>query len=130
MALLTRVNAAHPRQDHPDALADRGTQSHIAAALESVDLRNMWRTAWRWRALIGWTTLILTLGAIFVIYRLTPQYTASAQVLIGIQQVKIQDILSDLKAGGENEMNATEMGIIKSRKLAERTVAKLNLQND
>src|SRR6266849_6647489 len=69
--------------------------------------------------------------AIFFIYRLTPQYTGSAQVLVGLQQVKlgtIQDVLSDLK--GDNEMIATEIGIIRSRKLAEKTVTKLNLDND
>src|SRR6185437_3911102 len=66
-----------------------------------------------------------------VIYRLTPQYTASAQVLVGLQQVKvgtIQDVLSDLK--GDNEMISTEIGIIRSRKLAEKTVNKLNLDNN
>jgi len=103
----------------------------VGSTLDSIDLRNMWRSVWRWRMLVLWTTLALTALAIFVIYRLTPQYTGSAQVLVGLQQVKlgtIQDVLSDLK--GDNEMIATEIGIIRSRKLAEKTVIKLNLDND
>jgi succinoglycan biosynthesis transport protein ExoP len=105
--------------------------SLLGATLESIDLRNMWRAVWRWRGLVLWTTLALTALSIFVIYHLTPQYTASAQVLVGIQQVKLgnlQDILSDLK--GDNEAIATEIGIIRSRNLAEKTVAKLNLDNN
>ncbi|HJT08513.1 MAG TPA: polysaccharide biosynthesis tyrosine autokinase [Stellaceae bacterium] len=103
----------------------------LGSTLESIDLRNMWRAVWRWRMLVLWTTLALTALAIVVIYRLTPQYTASAQVLVGLQQVKvgtIQDVLSDLK--GDNEMISTEIGIIRSRKLAEKTVNKLNLDNN
>jgi capsular exopolysaccharide synthesis family protein len=126
MTLLTRISA--DQDDHKGRPVDRG--SHIAATLESVDLQGMWKAAWRWRSLIVWTTVILTVAAIVVIYRLTPEYTASTQVLTGIQQVKIQDILSELKTGGEIEVNATEMGIIKSRKLAEKTVGKLSLEND
>ena len=105
--------------------------SLLGATLESIDLRNMWRVVWRWRGLVLWTTLVLTALSIFVIYHLTPQYTASAQVLVGIQQVKLgnlQDLLSDLK--GDNEAIATEIGIIRSRNLAEKTVAKLNLDNN
>ncbi|HEV2547893.1 MAG TPA: polysaccharide biosynthesis tyrosine autokinase [Stellaceae bacterium] len=128
MTLLARISADHQAKDSKDRPVDRS--SHIAAALESIDLRTMWKTAWRWRSLIAWTTVLLTAGAVAVIFRLTPEYTASTQVLIGIQQVKIQDILSDLKGGGEAEMGATEVGIIRSRKLAEKTVAKLNLEND
>ena len=130
MTLLTRISADQDgHKGRPEGRpVDRS--SNFAAALESVDLRSMWKAAWRWRSLIVWTTVILTVAAIVVIYRLTPEYTASTQVLTGIQQVKIQDILSELKTGGEIEVNATEMGIIKSRKLAEKTVAKLSLEND
>src|SRR5260370_15522689 len=106
--------------------------SHLLGSTpDSIDLSNMWRAVWRWRTLVLWTTVALTALAIFVIYRLTQQYTGSAQVLVGLQQVKlgtIQDVLSDLK--GDNEMIATEIGIIRSRKLAEKTVTKLNLDND
>jgi polysaccharide biosynthesis transport protein len=105
----------------------------LGSTLESIDLRHMWRGLWRWRGLVLWTTVVLTALAVFVIFRLTPQYTSTSEVLVGVQQVKVgslQDLISDLKSGGENEAIATEMGIIRSRKLAERTITKLNLDND
>jgi polysaccharide biosynthesis transport protein len=112
--------------------------SHLLqATLDSIDLRTMWRSIWRWRMLVLWTTVALTALAVFVVFRLTPQYTGTAQVLIGIQQVKvgkIEDLLSDLKNGGNgagtDEEIATEMGVIRSRGLAEKTIDKLHLDND
>jgi len=134
MALLAPIkndgSVARARDGDARSMPESG--SHLlGSTLDSIDLRNMWRAVWRWRTLVLWTTVALTALAIFVIYRLTPQYTGSAQVLVGLQQVKlgtIQDVLSDLK--GDNEMIATEIGIIRSRKLAEKTVTKLNLDND
>src|SRR5216684_4251052 len=122
MALLAPIkndgSVARARDGDARSMPESG--SHLlGSTLDSIDLRHMW------------TTVALTALAIFVIYRLTPQYTGSAQVLVGLQQVKlgtIQDVLSDLK--GDNEMIATEIGIIRSRKLAEKTVTKLNLDND
>src|SRR5579875_2104768 len=66
--------------------------------LNDIDLRSFGRTIWRWRVAVVWSTLILTAIAVAVIYRLTPLYTASAQVLIGIDQVKIGK-LEDLVSG-------------------------------
>ena len=99
--------------------------------LDDIDLRSVWRTMWRWRAVVVWSTLILTAISVAVIYRLTPLYTASAQVLIGIDQVKIgklEDLVSGLKSG--DEAVATEIGVIRSRNLAEKVIDKLGLQND
>jgi polysaccharide biosynthesis transport protein len=134
MALLAPLknDGSLARATDTDARPTAESGSHfLGSTLESIDLRNMWRAVWRWRMLVLWTTLALTALAIFVIFRLTPQYTASTQVLVGLQQVKvgtIQDVLSDLK--GDNEMVSTEIGIIRSRKLAEKTVNKLNLDNN
>lgn len=105
--------------------------SLLSSTLESVDLRHLWQTIWRWRTVVLWTTVALTALSVFVIYHLTPQYTASSQVLIGVQQVKIgkiEDLLSELK--GDDEMVATEIGIIRSRQIAEKTVDKLGLDNN
>jgi exopolysaccharide transport family protein len=130
MAQITRISADHKPVDHGGRLPEQSS-SHLAAAFDSIDLLNIWKTAWRWRTLIFWTMALLTAASVVAVFRLTPEYTASAQVLVGIQQVKLQDILADLKGGGESsEMIATEMGIVRSRKLAEKTVTKLNLQND
>jgi succinoglycan biosynthesis transport protein ExoP len=134
MALLapTKTDGSIARLHDAEARHSVDSASHfLQATLDSIDLRNMWRTVWRWRTLVLWTTVALTALAVFVIFRLTPEYTGSAQVLVGIQQVKlgtVQDLLSDLK--GDNEMISTEIGIIRSRKLAEKTVSKLGLDND
>src|SRR5579859_5864337 len=115
MALLAPLknDGSLARVSDTDARPAMESSSHfLGSTLESIDLRSMWRAVWRWRMLVVWTTLALTALAIFVIFRLTPQYTASAQVLVGLQQVKlgtIQDVLSDLK--GDNEMISTEIGI-------------------
>jgi len=111
--------------------AGSDTSTFLAATLDNIDLRNIWRTVWRWRGLVMWTTLALTALAIFIIFHLTPLYTGSAQVLVGVDKVKVgslQEVLSDLK--GDNEMIATEIGVIRSRNLAEKTVTKLNLDNN
>ena len=102
--------------------------------LDSIDLRNFWGAVWRWRGVVMWTTLLLTAAAIVVIRSLTPEYTASAQVLVGVDQVKVgdlQELITDLKGGGDvTGPIATEIGVIRSRKIAENTITKLNLQND
>ncbi|HZB90797.1 MAG TPA: polysaccharide biosynthesis tyrosine autokinase [Stellaceae bacterium] len=128
---VSRAQSADP---HPSI---EGGSHLLQATLESIDLRNMWRAIWRWRTLVLWTTVALTALAIFIVFRLTPEYTASAQVLVGIQQVKIgqlEDLLTDLKngngGGGTDEQIATEIGVIRSRDLAEKTVDKLHLDND
>jgi uncharacterized protein involved in exopolysaccharide biosynthesis len=123
MALLAPIenNGVARAHDADMRPFTEGGSHFLSTTLESIDLRNMWRAIWRWRMLVVWTTLALTVLATFIIYRLTPQYTASAQVLVGLQQVKlgtIQDVLSDLK--GDDEMITTEIGIIRSRKLPRR----------
>ena len=132
MALLAPIktpgNAALARQGG-GALSD-GT-SLLSSTLDSIDLRNLWRIMWRWRAMIFWVTVALTAVATFFIYQLTPLYTGQTQVRVGIQQLKIGNLEEALGAmRPEGEMVATEIGIIRSRKLAERTVAKLSLDND
>jgi succinoglycan biosynthesis transport protein ExoP len=112
-----------------------GASHFFTTTLESVDIKRLWRAAWRWRGLVLWTTLALTALAVFIVFRLTPQYTASAQVLVGIQQVKIgkiEDLLSQLKdnGNGNDEEIATEIGIVRSRGLAQKVVDKLHLDND
>ena len=69
----------------------------------------MWRAIWRWRSVVLWTTVLGTAAAILVIYRLTPQYTATAQVVVGVRQLKIsnvQDLVSELKAAGAAPITA------------------------
>ncbi len=121
-------NGIVPRRA-PDPMA-----SLVAGAFDNVDLRSFWGAVWRWRGVVLWTTVILTALSIGVIRMLTPEYTASAQVLVGVDHVKVgdlQDLITDLQTGGDvSGPMATEIGVIRSRKIAEDTIAKLNLQND
>jgi succinoglycan biosynthesis transport protein ExoP len=99
--------------------------------LNDIDLRNLGRTIWRWRVLVLWTSLIITAAAVAVIFSLTPLYTAQTQVLIGVEQLKLgklEDFVSNLK--GDNEAIATEIGVIRARNLAEKTINQLSLDND
>ncbi len=134
MALPAQIKAQGNAITHDEGRSMTDAASaFMAGTLDSIDFRNIWRTMWRWRSLVLWTTVVLTALAIFIIYHLTPQYTGTAQVLVGTEQLKIgslQELVSDLKGDLANEMIATEIGVIRSRNLAEKTVDKLNLQND
>jgi succinoglycan biosynthesis transport protein ExoP len=132
LAPLKNGTAATAREVH-DLPANDSGWSFLAGKLETIDIRNMWRTLWRWRSLVLWTTVIITAVAVVAIYRIMPQYSGSAQVMVGVRQVKInsiQDILSELKGDEVTEMVGTEIGLIRSRNLAEKVVNKLNLAND
>jgi polysaccharide biosynthesis transport protein len=133
MALLAPLKsggAAHGM--HEISTTDSGW-GLLAGKLETIDIRNMWRTLWRWRSLVLWTTIIITAVAVVAIHHITPQYSGAVQVMVGVRQVKmtsVQDILSELKGDEVTEMVGTEIGLIRSRNLAEKVVTKLNLAND
>src|SRR5215469_9186616 len=133
MALLAPLKSGTGvARDMEELSAGNSGWSFLASRLETIDLRNMWRTLWRWRSVVLWTTIAITVIGTVVVYRLTPQYTASTQVMVGVHQVKIaniEDILSELKGDEVTEMVATEIGLIRSRNLAEKTIAKLDLYN-
>jgi succinoglycan biosynthesis transport protein ExoP len=135
MALLAPLKSgtAPAVRDIHDLSAGDSGWSFLAGKLETIDIRNMWRTLWRWRSLVLWTTVIITAVAVVAIYRITPQYTGSAQVMVGVRQIKInsvEDILSELKGDEVTDMIGTEIGLIRSRNLAEKVVDKLDLAND
>lgn len=105
--------------------------SNVRPALEEIDLRNLWRTIWRWRALVASTVVIAIVAAIVTVNSLTPIYTASTQVAIGQRQdqvLNLPDILTNLK--GDAETINTEIGVIRSRNLALKTVVKLGLDSN
>ena len=81
--------------------------------------------------MVIWTTLALTALSVAVIERLTPLYTASGQVLVGVEQVtvsKVQDLAAGLDT--QTERVATEIGIIRARNMAEQIINQLGLEND
>jgi capsular exopolysaccharide synthesis family protein len=99
--------------------------------LNDIDLRGIGRTIWRWRGIVIWTTLALTALSVLVIEHLTPLYTATGQVLVGVEQVGITKP-SEAAAGGDTlaERVATEIGVIRARDMAQQVIEKLGLEND
>jgi exopolysaccharide transport family protein len=98
------------------------------SALEEIDLRNLWRTIWRWRK----TVLLIIAGAIVAglvaVKSLTPIYTATTQVAIGPREAQVVDLPAVLASlTGDAETIATEVAVIRSRKLAQKTVVQLGL---
>ncbi len=127
MAVTVADTRSGGTRDHRD---DPPSFLHLAH-LSDIDLKTLGRTIWRWRAMVVWTTLALTAVSVAVTERLTPLYTAEGQVLVGIEQVKINKI-EDLTAGVDTQAErvATEIGIIRARNMAEKIINRLGLEND
>jgi polysaccharide biosynthesis transport protein len=98
--------------------------------MEDIDLRRVGRTLWRWRSLIIAIVLVSAIISVAVVQSLTPVYTASTDIAIGPQQMpvlKLDQIVANIN--GDNETIATELSIIRSRKLAQKTILKLGLDS-
>jgi capsular exopolysaccharide synthesis family protein len=106
--------------------------------LSDIDLSGLGRTVWRWRAMVIWTTLALTALSVVIVQHLTPLYTATGQVLVGVEQVKVnnvQDAANGVDTQAERvatqaERVATEIGVIRARDMAQRVIDKLGLDNE
>jgi polysaccharide biosynthesis transport protein len=102
----------------------------VRGTLEEIDLRTMGRTIWRWRGLVAAATFITCIVAVIIMQSLTPVYTATTQVAIGLRQsqaVNLPEVLSTLK--GDAETITTEIGVIRSRKLAQKAIVQLGLDS-
>lgn len=99
--------------------------------VEQIDIRELIRKLWRQKYVIIATMVVLTVLAALVIWNLTPRFSASAFVMIEpreAQVVDIQAVLSGLPADAENI--ESQMQVIQSRKLAAKTIDKLQLDRD
>lgn len=98
---------------------------------EDFDFAKLVGILWRQKYLISGTIVVLALLVVFALSQLVPRYTAEAKVLIDAprgQLVDIEAVLSGLPAdAGSIE---TEMQVIQSRGLAEKTVTELRLDQD
>lgn len=96
---------------------------------EVIDLRQYWRTIMRnkW-GIIGFA-FIVTVLTVMVVFTLKPVYRATATLMIESQQANVVSIEEVYGLDRSNsEYYLTQFEIIKSRKLAENVVKKLNLQ--
>ena len=98
---------------------------------EELSLGDIFHTLWLRKRLLISVTLLITLMASMIIVQLVPRYTATTQLLIGINSSKIVDI-EQVVAGGLIGDTAVigEMEVIKSRELARRVIEKLRLDHN
>jgi capsular exopolysaccharide synthesis family protein len=111
-----------------DMAANDATTPRSLPLVEQIDVREIGRVLRRGIWVIVWSILfVMVLGAAAV-FSIVPQYTAAAFVEINPSQKRIvnfEAVLSGLPA--DTATMGTETEILRSRKLAERTVEKLNL---
>lgn len=96
-----------------------------------IDLRTILRVLWRRKATIAGTVLVLTLLSVIVLYQLTPRYTATTRILLDSRDREIVNF-DPIGPGapGEAEAITSEIEIIRSQKLAEKVIRKLELYDD
>lgn len=98
---------------------------------DTISLRNLFLTLWRWKHLL----LTLTLGALglgyFTVEHLVPRYTAEAALLLDVPQVKVANVESgDSNQSKDNATVRSQIDIIQSRSLTQRVVEALSLADD
>lgn len=102
--------------------------SGLAGQIDPVEFaRMLWRRKW----VMLYAGIAVMLVAVMAIGELTPRYTATAYVEINPRQTRVVDfeaVLSGLPA--DTATMETEIQILRSRKLAAKTVAKLRLERN
>ncbi len=94
-----------------------------------ISLSNIVHTLLLRKRLLISVTLALSIVAILIIYQLVPRYTATTQLLIGINTAKVVNI-EEVMSGNFKGDAATigEMEVLKSRELAHKVIESLNLE--
>ncbi|MEH6639354.1 MAG: polysaccharide biosynthesis tyrosine autokinase [Porticoccaceae bacterium] len=97
---------------------------------EVIDLRALWLTLYRRRwAIISLTTVVVMLTTLIAL-SLTPVYRASATLLVGREEAQVVSIEQMFGADGAyREYLLTQFELLKSRDLAKRVVAQLDLNH-
>ncbi|MDO9270106.1 MAG: Wzz/FepE/Etk N-terminal domain-containing protein, partial [Methylobacter sp.] len=94
-----------------------------------LSLINFFHTLWLRKRLLMSVTFSLSILAILIIYQLVPRYTATTQLLIGINAAKVVDI-EEVMTGNLKGDSAVigEMEVVKSRELAHKIIDILHLE--
>lgn len=99
-------------------------------SVSTLDLGKIITVLWRGRWLIAATTLIVTLlGAIWILQQ-KPTFRAAAEILLDSRKsnaLAIERVVSDLPAN--DAVIASEIGVIKSRRVLNKVIDELNLAN-
>ena len=98
--------------------------------VQEVDLQELFRKLWRRKGVILGTIITVMAITMIVLMQLTPRYTAVTLVEIGQRQtnVAVEAVLTGLPADASTIQ--TEIHVIGSRKLARRTIEKLQLSRE
>jgi capsular exopolysaccharide synthesis family protein len=93
-----------------------------------ISLSDILHTLWLRKRLLISVTFSLSILATLIIFQLTPRYTATTQLLIGINAAKVVDIEEVMSGNLNNETAVTgEMEVLKSRELARKVIDTLHL---
>ncbi|TRW91969.1 GumC family protein [Candidatus Methylobacter oryzae] len=91
-------------------------------------LINFFHTLWLRKRLLISVTFSLSILAILIIYQLVPRYTATTQLLVGINAAKVVDIEQVLSGNLKGDTAVIgEMEVLKSRELAHKVIDTLHL---
>ena len=97
----------------------------------SSELAEIFRKLWSHKRIIVACAIVTTIVAAVAVSRLTPSFTAGAQVLVGIPEArlsKIQSVVSNVDAN--TVAVQSEVHVLQSRGIASRVVDWLRLDND
>lgn len=108
--------------------AERRFGQTTQTALDDVDLMDVGRRLWRRKWLILGVAVIGTVGTVFLLNQMTPQYRAQSLVMISGQNSNILN-LEAVVAGLPNDVQTieTQTEVLRSRQLVEKVVLDLNL---
>lgn len=109
----------------------RGGKLKIPVGEEDFHLRELLRMLWRMRRVILGTIILITAAAAVISFQLTPKYSSTAQVMIEPRENKVLDIQAVVAGlSADSETINSEVEILKSHRLAQRVIAKLELAKD
>ncbi len=111
--------------------SDKGLAAQYSPSMEDVDLREVLRKIWRRKGIIFATVVVLTTLTGIALFQMTKLYTAETLVMIetrGSNIVGIEAVLTGMSA--DAEAIESEIEVIRSRGLAEKTIKKLKLDQN
>ena len=94
-----------------------------------ISLSDILHTLWLRKRLLMSVTFSLSILAVLIIFQLVPRYTASTQLLVGINAAKVVDIEEVMTGNLNNEVAVIgEMEVLKSRELARKVIEAVHLE--
>jgi len=96
-----------------------------------LDIRHLLLMLWRRKVFIIFGTAFAVLTSTLIVYQITPQFTANAQVMIETRQQKVANIESVMSGlTPENAAVLSEVEVISSQSLLKKLLLKLALDQD